>query len=79
MPKVPVVVNRDLLNRIQMEYLEMPGLRLTSDEARRLWNLDLTTCDEILATLLREQFLSQTVDGAYLRRGTGRPSLPVAV
>ena len=70
MPEGSRLVIRDLLNRIQMEYLEMPGLRLTSWQAQRLWNLDETTCDEIFATLVREQFLSQTVDGAYLRRGT---------
>ena len=79
MPESSRVVIRDLLNRIQMEYLEMPDLRLTSWQAQRLWNLDQPTCDEIFATLVREQFLSQTVDGAYLRRGTGRPSLRVAV
>ena len=40
MQTVSTVVNRDLLARIQMEYLEMPGLHLTSQQARRLWNLD---------------------------------------
>ena len=71
MQTVSTVVNRDLLTRIQMEYLEMPGLHLTSQQARRLWNLDQIACDEILATLVREQFLSQTAGGGYLRRGTG--------
>jgi len=65
-------VDRDLLTRIRMEYIEMPGLRLTSRQARRLWNLDQSTCEELLAALVREEFLSQTADGAYLRRGTGR-------
>ena len=65
METVSTVVNRDLLTRIQMEYLEMPGLHLTSQQARRLWNLDQGACDEILATLVREQFLSQTADGGY--------------
>jgi DNA-binding IclR family transcriptional regulator len=65
-------VNRELITRVRMEYLEMPGLRLTSWQAQRLWNMDQATCDEILATLVREQFLSRTRDGAYLRLGTGR-------
>jgi hypothetical protein len=78
MQTVPVVVTRDLLTRIQMEYLEMPGLHLTRQQASRLWNLAQSACDEILATLVREEFLSQTADGRYLRRGTGRPRLPVA-
>jgi hypothetical protein len=78
METASTVVNRDLLTRIQMEYLEMPGLHLTSQQARRLWNLDQGACDEILATLVREQFLSQTANGAYLRRGTGGLRRPVA-
>jgi len=78
METVSTVVTRDLLTRIQMEYLEMPGLHLTSQQARRLWNLDQGACDEILATLVREQFLSQTANGAYLRRGTGGLRHPVA-
>ena len=65
-------VDRHLLMRIRMEYVEMPGLRLTSRQAGRLWNLDQTACEEILATLVQELFLSRTSDGAYLRRDTGR-------
>src|SRR5262245_25358211 len=30
----------DVLRRVQGEYLEMPGLRLTEAQARRLWGLD---------------------------------------
>jgi hypothetical protein len=30
----------DLLERLQGEYLERPGLRLTGAKARELWNLD---------------------------------------
>ena len=48
---------QDLVNRIRMEYLEMPGLALTSGQARRLWNLDPALCDAVLSTLVREEFL----------------------
>jgi hypothetical protein len=62
---------QDLVNRIRMEYLEMPGLALTSGQARRMWNLDPALCDAVLSTLVREEFLSETRNGAFLRRGDG--------
>jgi hypothetical protein len=73
-------VDRHLLMRIRMEYVEMPGLRLTSRQASRLWNLDQAACEAILATLVQELFLSRTRDGSYLRRDTGHhvpPALPL--
>jgi hypothetical protein len=72
----PSVELQDLVNRIRMEYLEMPGLALTSGQARRMWNLDPALCDAVLSTLVREEFLSETRHGAFLRRGEGgrRPS-----
>jgi hypothetical protein len=44
----------------------MPGLRLTSAQAQRLWGLDGRTCDELLVTLTRLQFLARTRDGAFV-------------
>ena len=55
---------------IQMEYAEMPGLKLTFWQARRLWNLSEDLCARALATLTRSGFLVQTADGAYIRRGS---------
>ncbi len=54
--------------RIQGEYLEMPGLNLTLEQARRLWNLDETACVAILDTLVDLQFLRKTTRGSYIRR-----------
>lgn len=68
------VMDCHLLMRIRMEYVEMPGLQLTGGQARRLWNLDQSTCEDILATLVEEQFLTRTARGTYLRRGGGRYS-----
>ena len=65
-------VDGRLLLRIRMEYIEMPGLQLTGGQARRLWNLDQITCEDILATLVEEQFLVRTARGTYLRCGGGR-------
>ena len=55
----------DLVRRIRGEYLEMPGLRVTARQAQRLFGLDATTCDEVLAGLLQSGFLSRTVDGMF--------------
>jgi len=66
-------VANDLLNRAKQEYVEMPGLVLTIRQASRLWNLDAGVCATVLSTLLREGFLSQTRDGAYIRRGSQYP------
>jgi len=65
-------VDCHLLTRIRMEYLEMPGLQLTGGQARRLWNLDQVTCEDILTTLVEERFLTRTARGTYLRSGGGR-------
>ncbi len=65
-------VAEDLLNRAKQEYLEMPGLLLTTRQASRLWNLDAGVCQALLSTLVHEEFLSRTGTGAYLRRGGGR-------
>ena len=55
-----------LLDIVRGEYLEMPGLRLTKQQAQRLWALDLATCDELLATLVGAQFLRRTEKGEYM-------------
>jgi DNA-binding IclR family transcriptional regulator len=61
----------DVLRRIQGEFVEMPGLRLTAAQAQRLWGLDRTKCDELLKTLVKARFLSQTRDGAFIRTDGG--------
>ena len=57
----------EVLRRVQGEFLEMPGLRLTAAQARRLWGLDATRCDALLAALVDAKFLFQTRDGAFMR------------
>ena len=58
---------RELLQRVRGEYLEMPGLRLTTEQARRLWSLDLRTCHSILDALVESKFLVRSRDGKYFR------------
>ena len=54
-----------LVNRVRGEYLEMPGLRLTQQQAQRLFGLDPCACAVVLETLTREQFLSHGGDGRF--------------
>jgi hypothetical protein len=56
-----------LLLRIQSEYREMPGLKLTEAQARRLWDLDGDTCNLVLTTLLKQRFLKCIASGTYVR------------
>jgi len=56
------------LCRIRAEYQEMPGLKLTPAQAQRLLGLDRQLCDVLLVELVLTGFLSQTSDGAFVRR-----------
>ena len=64
----------EVLQRIQGEYVEMPGLRLTTAQAQRLWGLERDVCDALLGTLVDAKFLSRTRDGAFIRLDGARPT-----
>jgi hypothetical protein len=59
----------EAIELIQMEYAEMPELRLTFLQARRLWNFSEELCERALRELLASGFLGRTPDGSYVRRG----------
>lgn len=63
----PVRATEEVLRRVQGEFLEMPGLRLTQPQARRLWGLDAASCDALLGALVDANFLFRTRDGAFMR------------
>ena len=46
-----------ILERVRGEFNEMPGLRLTPEQAARLWGLEPRTCREVLAQLVSASFL----------------------
>jgi hypothetical protein len=58
----------ELIVRVQGEYHEMPGLKLTEIQAQRLWGLDHRTCGLVLTALVKQQFLKRTAAGSYVRR-----------
>jgi hypothetical protein len=64
----------DVLRRVKGEFLEMPGLRLTEPQARRLWGLDAASCGALLIALVEAKFLFRTRDGAFMRVEYATPS-----
>jgi hypothetical protein len=63
----PTRATDEVLRRVQGEFLEMPGLRLTEAQARRLWGLDAVSCGALLGALVDAKFLFRTRDGAFMR------------
>jgi hypothetical protein len=62
------MVDDNLLKRIRAEYLEMPGLRLTLEQAQRLCGVERAPCQKALDALVGEEFLWVTADGHHARR-----------
>ena len=56
-----------LEDRVRGEFLEMPGLCLTLQQASRLWAVDHATSERVLNHLTSAGFLARTRHGAYLR------------
>jgi hypothetical protein len=61
-----------LLRVIRAEYMEMPGLCLTTRQAQRLWGLDARTCAVLFDTLVAVEFLRRTTRDAYVLAAAGR-------
>ena len=60
------MVLADAMRRVRAEFLEMPGLSLTSAQAARLWAFDAALCDEVLAALVDTRFLVRS-RGVFVR------------
>ena len=56
----------DWLRLIRADYLEIPGLCLTSGQVQRFWSLDANTAGSLLTTLMDVQFLRRTPRGSYV-------------
>jgi hypothetical protein len=69
----------EVLQRIQGEYVEMPGLSLTAAQAQRLWGLERDVCNALLGALVDAKFLSQTRDGAFIRLDGAVPTRVTSV
>jgi hypothetical protein len=64
----------ETLVRMQTEWIEMPQLKITRRQAQRLWSLSSEDCETAFATLIRNGFLVQAPDGAYVRHAFVRMS-----
>ena len=56
-----------LLQRVRAEFNEMPGLRLTPNQAARLLGLDNGSCQRVITALVGSAFLRWTPDGKVVR------------
>ena len=52
-----------LRTRIENEFRELPGLRLTRWQAARLWSLDAAECDVVLKRMVAARVLRETHEG----------------
>ena len=55
--------------RIQIEYIEMPDLKLTFAQVGRLCNLPKDVCEKAIASLVESGFLMTSTTGSILRVG----------
>jgi hypothetical protein len=63
------VVLDEVLMRVQGEFLEMPGLRVTRAQAQRLWALDAVVCEAVLSALVDARFLVESRNASFMRAG----------
>jgi len=66
-----ILGHEEIIMRIAMDYIEMPDLKVTARQARRLWNVPAEACDRAPAALVERGFLVQSRTGTFLRRATG--------
>ena len=57
---------RTLASWIRAEYQNMPGLKLTREQACRIWSVRDDTCEEALQALIDEGFLHRTGTGSVV-------------
>ena len=55
-----------LTDRIRAEFLELPGLKITFEQACRLWHSNEAQCMAALEALIEEGFLFRSPSGAFL-------------
>jgi len=56
-----------LIEQVQAEYVEMPGLSVTLPQAQRLWAVDQATCVEVFGRLISRGVLRRTSKGRFVR------------
>ena len=59
--------NDAVTERLRVEYLEMPGMNLTVEQAQRLCGVERAECAMVLGSLVVAKFLYVKADGTYAR------------
>ena len=59
--------HRTSVERIRAEFLEMPGLQLTLEQAQRFWSIDRAACQQVFYSLIEIGFLCVRPNGMYGR------------
>jgi len=67
-------IRSGLVQRIQAEYMEMPGLKLTLPQAVRLFGVNTHESQRVLSELIACGYLRRDQNGAYRRRPCPRCS-----
>jgi hypothetical protein len=68
-----------VLNQLRAEFLEMPGMRLKSEQVQRLCGVEQRLCQMALDSLVDAKFLNVTPDGHYARVTEGEVRRPRTV
>lgn len=58
-----------VITRIKSEFVEMPGLRLTTAQAMKLWGLERAECQRVINALVSAAFLQRNARGEVQRAG----------
>jgi transcription initiation factor IIE alpha subunit len=66
-------VSDDVRTRIQLIYMEMPEIRLTRQQIRRLLSLPVDACEDAIRALVTSGFLAESLEGVLVRGGTLAP------
>jgi hypothetical protein len=66
----------DVLARIRAEYLEMPGMSLTTMQVQRLCGVEAPACIMALNALVHDRFLWLKANGTYARVAEGTTPRP---
>ena len=55
------------VSRVRDEFASLPGLSLTTEQARLVFDLDRDMCEQVLDSLVTEGFLARTPQGSFRR------------
>ena len=66
----------DVIQRVRAEYMEMPGMRLKTEQVQRLCGIERMTCQLVLNALVDARFLCVKAGRALRTRHRGTFSRP---